>query len=265
MAHVHATVLVKIFLANLGITLLLGTIREQIVGIWNPHLDMTLAERIVFAIRPMTTAAIVVLAAAAFFWIARLLRPLFRYLESGVDYAAARHAAIRIPWVLLVLHVGGWAIGTFVLYAFVFNWASPGGITFFWSLMISLSTGVVTGIFAALAINALLLDAKQQMGMTEIRDGELDRFVKSKDYWIFFSTIYRQTVQIAHVWMFYMAGIELPMKCVPGTRRIALQGGRKSHPAEKSHQLRRDRPPRTQLQRVSRGTRQYRAGDSFFH
>lgn len=210
MPRLRTAVLTKIFIVNLGIPLVLGTIREQIVGLWNPRLDMTLYERFVFSFRPMTTGAIVVLAIVAFVWIARMLRPLFRYIESGTDYQAARRAAIRIPWILLLLHVGGWVVGTFVLYAFVFNWDSPGGIRFFWSLQISMSTGFVTGIFGALAINALLLDAKKQLGMTDIREDESDLFVRIKDYLILFATVYLQTVHLVHVAMLYTAGVELP-------------------------------------------------------
>lgn len=199
------SVLTKIFLINLGVPVVLGTIREQIVGIWNPRLSMTLAERFVFSFRPMTTAAIVVLSIVAFVLIARMLKPLYAYLDTGDSYDSARRAAVRIPWLLLVLHVGGWIVGTFVLYAFVFNWSSPGGIGFFWSLMISISTGLVTGILSALWINAVLLDTKKLLGMKEIREGENDLFVQWKIPLILISAVYLQTVYLAHLGMFYMA------------------------------------------------------------
>lgn len=210
MRKIRTTVLAKIFAVNLGIPLILGTIREQIVGMWNPRLQMTVWERFLFAFRPMTTAAIVALAIVAFYFIARMLKPLFDYIESATDYPRARRAAIRIPWFLLILHVGGWFVGTLVLYAFVFNWDSPGGIRFFWSLMISLSTGAVTGILSALAVNALLLDAKKRLGMTDIRVNEDDLFVKIKDYLILFSTIYLQTVHVTHIALFHIAAPPRP-------------------------------------------------------
>jgi methyl-accepting chemotaxis protein len=196
-------ILLRIFLINLFVPLVLGTIREQIVGLWNPRLDMGLAERFVFSFRPMTTAAIVVLSLVAYAIVALMLRPLFRYLADGSERVKARSATLRIPWVLLILHVGGWLLGTFVLYAFVFNWSSPGGISFFWSLMISLSTGLVTGVLGALALNAVLLDAKHALGMKEIEDGETDHFVASKDYLILGSAIYLQTVHLVHLALFY--------------------------------------------------------------
>jgi methyl-accepting chemotaxis protein len=205
------SILLRIGLVNLAIPLVLGTIREQIVGMWNPQLQMSLGERMLFSVRPSTIGAIVVLATVAYLLIVRRLKPLFRYLQTGERYGAARSAAIRVPWLLLLLHVGGWFVGTFVLYAFVFNWNSPGGYPFFWSLMLSLSTGMVTGIFAALAVNAILLEAKRKLNMTDIRDGEQDLFVRIKDFLILFSVIYLQTVNVMHIADFYIAlGAEVP-------------------------------------------------------
>ncbi len=196
----------KIFLVNLFIPVILGTIREQIVGLWNPNLNMPLSERFVFSFRPMTLSAIVVLAVISFFPIMKMLRPLFAYLDRGEEYVKARKAAIRIPWFLIALHMGGWFIGTFALYAFVFHWQSPGGLSFFWSLMISLSTGLVTGILSALTINALLLEAKRSLGMSTIEPGESDLFVRIKDHLILLSTVYLQTIHIMHLGFFYAAG-----------------------------------------------------------
>jgi methyl-accepting chemotaxis protein len=206
MALTRRSLGVKIFLANLFIPLIIGTIREQIVGLWNPNLTMSLSERFAFAFRPLTLLMIIVLAVLSFFFIMRMLSPLFAYLKRGEEYVRARKTAIRIPWFLIALHMGGWFIGTFVLYAFVFHWQSPGGLSFFWSLMISLSTGLVTGILSALTINALLLEAKRSLKMLTIEPGESDLFVRIKDYLILLSTIYLQTIHIMHIGFFYAAG-----------------------------------------------------------
>lgn len=199
----HRVGLGRIFLINLLIPLLLGTIREQIVGIWNPRLDMSLYERFLFAFRPMTTAAIVVLSAIAFLVIQRILRPLATYLHGGGQYDRARLAALGVPWFLLILHVGGWFLGTIILYAIVFNWHSPGGLSFFQSLMISVSTGSVTGVLSALAVNDVLLPAKRELRMKEVRSGERDRFVRAKTPLIFGSVIFMQSVYLVHLAMFY--------------------------------------------------------------
>jgi methyl-accepting chemotaxis protein len=206
MALTRRSLAVKIFLVNLFIPLIIGTIREQIVGLWNPNLTMSLSERIVFAFRPMTLSAIIILAVISFFPVMKMLSPLFAYLKRGEEYTKARKAAIRIPWFLIAVHMGGWFIGTFALYAFVFHWQSPGGLSFFWSLMVSLSTGLVTGILSALTINALLLEARRSLKMLTIEPGESDLFVRIKDYLILFSTIYLQTIHIMHLGFFYAGG-----------------------------------------------------------
>jgi methyl-accepting chemotaxis protein len=203
MALTRRSLAAKIFLVSLFIPLILGTIREQIVGLWIPNLNMPLAARFLFAFRPLTLSAIVILAVISFFPILKMLKPLFSYLERGEEYVRARRAAIRIPWFLIALHMGGWFIGTFTLYAFVFHWQSPGGLSFFWSLMIFLSTGLVTGILSALTINALLLEAKSALGMSTIEPGESDLFVRIKDHLILLSTVYLQTIHIMHLGFFY--------------------------------------------------------------
>ncbi|MFP4113592.1 MAG: methyl-accepting chemotaxis protein [Spirochaetota bacterium] len=204
MTEQRGAILRRIFLINLLIPLLLGVIREQIVGIWNPRLEMDLTERIVFSLQPPTIGAIVALSLVAYFVIARFLRPAFRFLESGTDARPARRAAVRIPWVLMFLHVGGWIVGTFILYAFVFRWSSPGGTSFFWSLMISVSTGLATGVLSALAVNSVLLETKRRLGIKEILDGERDVFVRCKDYLVLGAALYLQTVHIVHLAIYYV-------------------------------------------------------------
>lgn len=212
----------RILLLNLLIPLVLGTIREQIIGMWNPRLDMSAYQRFLFAFRPMTTAAIVVLAIVAHAIIMTMLRPLFVYLESGRMYERARRAALRVPWVLLILNVGGWIVGTFVLYAIVFRWNSPGGTSFFWSLMISVSTGLVTGVLSALAINDVLLEAKRGLRMTEVLPGERDQFVRHKDHLILGSALYLQSVHLIHLAVFYAdpASAEIGVPGLPASMAI---------------------------------------------
>jgi len=81
----------------------------------------------------------VVFSVIPFLMILRKLRPLATYLHGGGQYDRVRHAALGVPWFL----------DTNILYALVFNWNSPGGLSFFQSLMISVSTGSVTGVRCA--------------------------------------------------------------------------------------------------------------------
>lgn len=227
MHHRRRAILGRVFAINLAVPLVLGVIREQIVGLWNPRLNLTLVGRFLFSFQPSSISAIVVFSVAAFFLIARLLAPLFRYLESGVDYALARRATLRIPWILLAIHVGGWAVGTFALYAFVFNWQSPGGNTFFWSLMISVSTGGVTGVLSALAVNATLLDARNALEMKQIQPGERDRFIRMRDYLVLASALLLQSVYLIHLLLFYTHPLAAEREAIPlpiGVLSVALYG-----------------------------------------
>lgn len=220
-------VLGRIFLINLLVPLILGVIREQIVGLWNPRLDLSLVERFVFSFQPSTISAIIVFSVAAFLLIRRLLAPLFSYLESGDSYTRARRATLRIPWILLAIHVGGWAVGTFVLYAFVFNWQSPGGNSFFWSLLMSVSTGTVTGVLSALAVNATLLDARNALEMKQILPGERDLFMRSRDYLVLGSALFVQSIYLIHLLLFYshpLAGTREAVPASVGVPAVALYG-----------------------------------------
>lgn len=194
----------KLFAVNIFIPIVLGGFREQLMGIYNSNLTLTLWQRVVFSVRPSTYGATLLFALIAFFIVLRMIFPLTAYAKKGEKYDRARSAALRVPWLLIILHMVLWIIGVTVMYAFVYHWKSPGGFSYIWSLCMSGSTGLLTGILTALAVNTILLDLKMLLSMTSIRENEKDTFIRVKDYLILGAALICTTVFVSHVANFYM-------------------------------------------------------------
>ncbi|THB63820.1 MAG: hypothetical protein D6B26_05610 [Spirochaetaceae bacterium] len=202
----------KLFLINLLVPFLLSAGREMVSGLFNPHLQMTLGQRLYFSLVSQLSAHLAVLffSTVAFFVILVLLRPLMVHLRSGMHYDRARKAAVRIPFFLIGLHTVFWIIGVTALYAFVFHWDSPGGNSYGVALSLALATSLMTGLATAMAMNLVLLDAKRLLEMKEIRPGEVDPFNRYKDYWILVSAVVALSVYLAYVANFYIAPVSKP-------------------------------------------------------
>jgi methyl-accepting chemotaxis protein len=194
----------KLFAVNIIIPIVLGGLRELLMGIYNPNIDLTVWQRVVFSFRPSTYAATLFFALIAFFIVLKMVSPLMTYAKKGEKYDRARSAALRVPWFLILLHMVLWFIGVTLMYAFVYRWESPGGFGYLWSLCMSETTGLLTGVLTALAANIVLLDLKMLLAMTSIRENEKDAFIRVKDYLIIGATLLCTAVFVSHVANFYM-------------------------------------------------------------
>ncbi|MBN2352556.1 MAG: hypothetical protein JXD23_08305 [Spirochaetales bacterium] len=108
--------------------------------------------------------------------------PFFKALEgdrSEEVYRRGRLAAIRLPFLIVILHTALWVLGT-VAFFLINNWRAPGGVPFGWSFLLNTANGLHSSVFTALATNILLLGAKRELAMSDIRPRERDRFVREK-------------------------------------------------------------------------------------
>jgi hypothetical protein len=197
-------------------------LREQIVGIFNPNITMDITERMLFSIRTINIVAICFFAIIAYGIIAYLLKPLLSYIENGSEYNKARKASLIIPWVLLLIHFIFWLIGVFIVYAFVFQWKSSGGYSFFISLLNTMAAGLLSGLFTALLVNNILLEAKKVLMITSIKKDENDIFIKIKDYLILLIVVANLGIFLYHVGNFYIYAQEIPPVYPPLSGAITI-------------------------------------------
>ncbi len=197
---------------NVGVPLFFGAfVREQFVGLFNPYIELTLGERVLFSLRPVNYGAVVFFGVLAHGMVMGLLRPLSRYLKGdNALYDRARRAALRVPWFLIAVHMVLWFIGVTVVYGVLYKWNAPGGIGYVKSLINSLATGLITGITSALAINIVLVPYKLALKMVDIRSGERDLFLHIKDFLILGAVALNMGVFFEHILIFYRDGTNIP-------------------------------------------------------
>jgi len=193
----------KIFALNLIIPLLVGAFRQAFLWTFNPDIELSFGERLLASVQLPVYAAVILFALLLYVVISVALRPLFAYIANEKHYDAARYAALRIPWYLIILHVGLWLAGTTAVYALVYRWQAPGGVSYAWSLAVSVAAGLVTGVYTAIVINNLLLPAKKALAMTDIRSGEHDRFIAVKDYMIAGAAVITSCIYVAYAARYY--------------------------------------------------------------
>lgn len=203
----------QVLAANLLLPLAIGGfIREFVVGFFNPYLSMTVGERFAFSIRWTTYVFVVVFGIVAFGAVMRMIKPLLDYVQESnrADESAARTAALRVPWFVIALHLVLWALGVTVVYALVYRWNSPGGYSYGVSLINSIIPGILIGVVTALALNNILLPAKERLAMTSVRPGERDTFVRAKPWLIFAATTANVAMFAYHVVLFFSEVAEPP-------------------------------------------------------
>ena len=201
----------NIGLVNFFLPVLLGGfIREIIVSLFNPFVTMGFMERVAFGIKPVILSATALFSLICLALIFQILRPLFQFLNKGIREDRARKSVLAIPWLLINFHIVIWIIATFAIYAFVFHWNSPGGVGFLTSLFNSVSFGFLTGLMSAMAMNALLIEAKRELGMTGIKEGERNIYLRWKSHLLILSLLILTGNYSVYGITFYMSSPSIP-------------------------------------------------------
>lgn len=208
MADLQKKTIRNLIIANMVFPITLGILREQFMGLFNWNLDKTLSERIIFSIRPVTYAATVVFSIGISLLVLFLLKPLFSYLKTGNNYEKARITSKRIPWILILIHLSVWTIAVTIFYAFIWNWVSPGGISYPWTLSVALAFGLFTGVYTAQAVNTSLLQAKKYLQIKSFAKEDKDLFIMYKDYVILFASFFSLAVILTYIGNFYIASVD---------------------------------------------------------
>ncbi len=201
----------NIALVNFLLPVLLGgLIREIIVSLFNPFVDMGFAERLGFGIKPVILSATALFSLICLGLIFHILKPLFQYLNRGIKEESARKSVLIIPWLLILFHIIIWIIATTAIYAFVFHWNSPGGVGFLTSMFNSVSFGFLTGLMSAMAMNALLTAPKKELNMTTIKEGERNIYLRWKNHLLILSLLILTGNFSVYCISFYMNSPSIP-------------------------------------------------------
>lgn len=132
------------------------------------------------------------------------LKPLFHYLKDGSDYARARVAALRVPWFFLLSNLVFWLLGTLVFYAAVkFNPA--GGVPFFWTVALKIISTLFSSLYTILLTDIILLPARKQLFIVDIRSGENDTFARSRNLVVSLAVFISGFFPPAYLWYYSLA------------------------------------------------------------
>jgi len=200
----------EIFAANVLVTLAVVAIRQTFVVIFNPFQDLDLIGRLLFSLQAEVYGPSLALSIVMYAVVAIRLRPLFRYLRHGNNYEAARRASISVPWILVIVHVAFWIVGTIVFYALLIGFDAVGRVTFTWTLLTSTSAGLVTGLMTALWVNKILLPAKRELRMVDMHDGENNRFSAWKNPLILGTAVLTVAVFYSFMIDYYRIAVIVP-------------------------------------------------------
>ncbi|OHD19755.1 MAG: hypothetical protein A2Y38_12050 [Spirochaetes bacterium GWB1_59_5] len=191
-------------LSIIAISLLTLALGEVFGSVFNITLDQTAGARVAMALgKPVVFGMALALQLLMIVSVRLVLRPLFRYLDDPASagdalYAAARRAALGVPWTLIVVTVAFWTAGTLVFFG-MNGWKAPGGTPFLWSLSFKITEGLVSATLNALLIDGFLLESKKALRMERIWPGERDRFAEVRDYIVMLSIMAAAVVHLAFV------------------------------------------------------------------
>ena len=193
----------KIFAASALIPLALFTLNQFTLQIYNTaHPDLGL--RLQYAVQP--TVYLLYLSAALIIVIVinRRLSSLFRFLTDGSDYDRARKAALKVPWILILVNTCLWLAAITLFYSLQ-GFSTEGGVPYFWSLTTNSISGAISAVLAALVINRVLIPSKIALNMTEIREGERDLFIRIKIPLVFVTGFIYTVLTLIYASRFFMS------------------------------------------------------------
>ncbi|MDC7234796.1 MAG: methyl-accepting chemotaxis protein [Spirochaetales bacterium] len=176
------SLILKIIFVNIAFPVFFVQLSQSLMQIYNPAeaADGGLVRRLILSIKPSIYGLYLIALIILSLILTRMLKPLFNYVIKGKDYEKARRATLAVPWVLIVTHCGLWILSNIAFYA-AYGWNSPGGVPFFWSLVLSVLAGLNGALFTALTMNILFIPVKSLLKITSRNDKEVDYFIIYKN------------------------------------------------------------------------------------
>lgn len=169
----------QVILVNLLVPLFFVQASQTFLQIFNPSLDLSFIQRVTESFKPIMYLMFLGAELIVDIFLIKRLWPLFSYLKHGKNYKKARTSALSIPWILIITHTGLWIVSNTAFYL-MYNWKTPGGVPYLWSVSILSLAGAMGALYTALIINNLLVPYKIALNMTGIEKGERDIFVRIK-------------------------------------------------------------------------------------
>ena len=200
--RIKTTITLSLFFVPLC-ALFLG---ELFTKLYNPTVNATVVERVLSTFKPLVFVMLIPSFVLFLLVIFRVLSPLFKFVVTRNVEAyekKARLAALKVPWILIIISLGVWMSGTVVFYG-LNGWKAPGGTPFGWTLLFKFSEGLVSSIVCALIIIGLLKDLKRRVGMYDMREKEWDFFISNKEVIITGSGLIVLLVHVGYAARFFL-------------------------------------------------------------
>ncbi len=197
---------ISIFWINLLFPLLFIQLSQTLMQIFNTSIEGGLGRRLALSFKPTIYGLFLVALIITGIVLFNRLRPLFLYAGKGTHYEKARKATLMVPWVLMITHGGLWILSNIAFYA-AYNWESPGGVPFFWSMIISVMGGLCGALFTALTMNILLIPVKRMLMITRREEGERDVFALHKSIIIGLCSTLTAVVFTGYICRFYIEDV----------------------------------------------------------
>ena len=191
-----------ILLVNFLFPLVFVQLAQSLLQIYNPALEGGILLRLIRSFKPTILALFLVALGIACFALYRILSPLKNYIVKGTDYEKARRATLSVPWALLAVHGSLWVLANVAFYM-AYNWETPGGVPFFWSLSLNVLAGLLGALFSTLSMNVLFIPVKSLLHISSRNAGEEDYFIQNKNLIIMGVLILSAVLFTAYAGRFY--------------------------------------------------------------
>ncbi len=194
---------------------------QQFTSLLNPHFERSLQEKLMFGVQSKVIIIFFALALASLIILLIRLRPLFKAIREKKSNTAARIATIKIPRLMLSIHSVAWVIGVNVFYILA-HFKPAGKIPYLLSLFANTSSGMMGALFSVLLLRILFIKPKIELGITDIKEGEDDRFSRNKNYLISIISIYFLLSHLVYFGYAYMTANTTHVTMFPFSATLAL-------------------------------------------
>lgn len=163
---------------------------EIFIAVFNSRYDslgVAFAQRWPYYFKPTVFFVFLVAYLFQLFIMFVTLRPILEYLRSGAGYVKARLAALKLPWRIVIIQSFTWIIGTTAYFVLV-GWEPESGLPYPLSVLLKLSVGFVGSLYNCVIANIHLLPLKRQLGIVDMKAGEIDHFARNKNIFITFTS-----------------------------------------------------------------------------
>ncbi len=172
----------RIIFANIIIQFIFYNINLFISSIFDSYTNLNFVSKFIKSYLSISVPLYFIFTIILSLIILKIVWPLIKYVKTHQGYDKARIATVRLPWILIIIYIIAWTIGSIT--SLIFSSENYPLAYYVLEGFRDVSTGLIATVFTIFYLKNSMIEIKRKLNINTINKGEYDNFYKYKSYFV---------------------------------------------------------------------------------